>query len=58
MDGRRPNLDALVAEHGGYNRIPPEAWKQYDREVTAWQLRRRDLYASQQEDDYDERKRT
>jgi hypothetical protein len=52
---RGPNLDALVAKHGGYDKIPPEAWKQYDREVEAWHLRRRDLYSSQTEDDYAER---
>lgn len=56
-----PSLDALVAKHGGYDRIPPEAWKQYDREVTAWQLKRRygDFYfSSQTEDEHDERQRT
>jgi hypothetical protein len=36
-----PDLQALVAEHGGYNKIPSKAWVEFDRAMAAWQLRRR-----------------
>lgn len=55
-----PSLDALVAKHGGYEKIPFEAWEAHDSEVKAWQLARHygDFYlTSQQEADDDERKR-
>lgn len=55
MSRRGPNLDTLVAKHGGYHKIPASAWETFDREVKAWQLERRDLYSSQTEDDDDER---
>jgi hypothetical protein len=28
-----PDLQELVARFGGYDRITPEAWAEYDREV-------------------------
>lgn len=32
-----PDLQALVARYGRYDLIPPEAWKQWDDEVSAYQ---------------------
>ena len=31
-----PNLDALVAKHGGYDKIPEPAWEQFEREKIVW----------------------
>lgn len=31
-----PDLQALVAEFGGYRKITPEAWARYDREMAEW----------------------
>lgn len=31
-----PCLQQLVEAHGGYHRITPEAWAQYDRDVAKW----------------------
>jgi hypothetical protein len=39
-----PDLQALVAEHGGYHRIPPEAWAAYDAAMAAWQAQRREKF--------------
>jgi uncharacterized protein (DUF3820 family) len=36
-----PDLQELVAAHGGYDRIPPEAWAAHDQAMTDWQERRR-----------------
>jgi hypothetical protein len=36
-----PDLQALVAEHGGYDKIPSKAWAEFDRAMAAWQHRRR-----------------
>ena len=36
-----PDLQELVARHGGYVKIPPEAWAEYDRAMADWQQRRR-----------------
>ncbi len=38
-----PDLQTLVANHGGYNKITPEAWAQFDREMEMYQawLRRK-----------------
>src|SRR5262249_51683335 len=36
-----PNLQALVARHGGYDKIT-ESWADYDRAMAEWQERRRD----------------
>lgn len=38
---RGPDLQQLVAAHRGYNRITPEAWEQFDREVEEWIRRTR-----------------
>jgi hypothetical protein len=36
-----PDLQELVAEHGGYDKITPKAWAEYDARMAAWQARRR-----------------
>jgi uncharacterized protein (DUF3820 family) len=36
-----PDLRALVAEHGAYDRIPQQAWSEYDKAMADWQERRR-----------------
>ena len=36
---QRPDLQALVAAHGGYHKITPEAWAAYDRELRQWRAR-------------------
>jgi len=37
-----PDLqELLVRKHGGYDRITPEAWADYDRAIVDWQARRR-----------------
>lgn len=36
-----PNLQALVARHGGYDRIPAEIWIKYDRAMANWKDRLR-----------------
>src|SRR5262249_60880807 len=36
-----PDLQALVERHGGYDKITPEAWAEYDRALAEWQERRR-----------------
>lgn len=36
-----PNLQELVTRFGGYNKIPQEAFYEYDRAMAAWQRRRR-----------------
>lgn len=40
-DGPPPDLQELVARHGGYDKITPEAWAEYDRTMAEWQQRRR-----------------
>jgi hypothetical protein len=32
-----PNLQALVAAHGGYDKITRETWAEYDTQLSAWQ---------------------
>jgi len=32
-----PDLQELVARYGGYNKIPPEAWAQWDADTAAYQ---------------------
>lgn len=34
-----PNLQELVAKHGGYQHITPEAWEEYDRAVVVWRAK-------------------
>jgi hypothetical protein len=36
-----PDLQELVAEHGGYDKITPKAWAEYNTSIAAWQARRR-----------------
>lgn len=31
-----PDLQELIANHGSYDRITPEAWAAYDRELDEW----------------------
>jgi hypothetical protein len=30
-------LQALVVARGGYDKIPPKAWAEYDAELAKWQ---------------------
>jgi hypothetical protein len=39
-----PDLQALVAAHGGYDKITPEAWAAYDAAMAEWQEQRRDKF--------------
>ena len=34
-----PNLQELVAEHGGYDKIPPAAWRAFDKAIEQWKQR-------------------
>jgi len=34
-----PDLQALVAAHGSYSAIPPEAWAKYDRDCERYRER-------------------
>jgi len=36
-----PDLQELIASHGGYDKITPEAWDEWDRLNVEWQERRR-----------------
>jgi hypothetical protein len=36
-----PDLQELVERHGGYDKITPAAWAEYDRAMADWQERRR-----------------
>ncbi len=42
-----PNLQRLVIEFGGYDRILPEAWARFDADMAGWKerLRHGDLHA-------------
>lgn len=33
---RSPDLQSLVHAYGGYDKITPEAWEDWDRRVAAW----------------------
>jgi hypothetical protein len=37
----QPDLQALIVRHGGYEKIMPEIWADYDRAIAEWQERRR-----------------
>ena len=37
----QPELQALVRQCGGYDKITPEHWAAWDRANTEWQARRR-----------------
>jgi hypothetical protein len=43
-----PNLQDLVAKHGGYDKIPPEAWAEWDRINADYQQHRRDVLLEEQ----------
>ena len=34
--GLPPSLQELVAHHGGYDMVPPMAWKEYDEAMAKW----------------------
>ena len=34
-----PDLQALVIKHGGYDRIPPAAWRDFDAALANFQAR-------------------
>ena len=36
-----PNLQDLVAKHGGYDKIPEPAWEQFEREKIVWRAKLR-----------------
>lgn len=36
-----PHFQALVLEHGRYDRVTPEAWAAYDAAMDAWKLKLR-----------------
>jgi hypothetical protein len=40
-----PDLQVLVGCHGGYAKIPAEAWTEHDRTMAEWQERRRNRSA-------------
>jgi hypothetical protein len=42
----QPDLQALIAEYDGYDKIPPQAWIDYDADVKDWNARRlnRDMW--------------
>jgi len=44
IEDKSPDLQAMVAAHGGYHRISPEAWEKYDRDIEAWQARTRERH--------------
>jgi hypothetical protein len=31
-----PDLQSLVLAHGGYDRIPPDAWARFDADMARW----------------------
>jgi hypothetical protein len=37
---RPPDLQALIARYGGYNRITEEAWAEHDKQVAEWKQAR------------------
>jgi hypothetical protein len=41
---RPPDLQELVKRFGGFDKITPEAWAEYDAAVAKWQARRRANY--------------
>jgi hypothetical protein len=52
-----PNLQDLVAKHGGYDKITEEAWEEFERAKTVWHAKLRfgefdtETEPSQQEDE-------
>ena len=51
-----PNLQDLVAEHGGFSKIPEQAWEEFERAKKVWRAKLRfgefdtDIDPSQQEE--------
>jgi hypothetical protein len=45
-----PDLQKLVADFGGYNKITPEGWAEFDRLMTEYQQRRREVIAREIKD--------
>jgi hypothetical protein len=41
LSGACPDLQELVQRWGGYDRIPPEAWSEYDLALAEWRNMRR-----------------
>ena len=39
-----PDMQELVAQHGGYSSITPEAWAEYDRLIAEWKKARSRYY--------------
>lgn len=39
MAKEQPCLQRFLAAYGGYDKVPQEAWVQYDREVEQWQYK-------------------
>jgi hypothetical protein len=50
MTMRPPDLQELVARFGGYDKITPEAWAEYDRAMAEWQIKRREMIAQERSD--------
>jgi hypothetical protein len=44
-DHPEPSLQELVERYGGYSRVPPEAWAEFDRRMERW----REEYKQRQE---------
>jgi hypothetical protein len=38
---KAPDLQELIALHGGYDKITPEAWRRFDAAMSAWHHARR-----------------
>jgi hypothetical protein len=36
-DNPEPSLAALVERHGGFSKVPAEAWLRFDRDMKRWQ---------------------
>lgn len=45
-----PSLQDLVVQWGGYDKIPNQAWQQYDRDLAQWREDVRLGYAELRED--------
>lgn len=37
MVAARPDLQRLISDWGGYEKVPPEVWEKFDGEVRLWQ---------------------